>query len=394
MKKLDLSILENADGELLEQLSDLCRENSSAEKVWKMTEKKYGNSFSDDLNYELSVVSAEKKHRILWRRVISYASALILVSAVCTGGILALKGHGNQQNEFADEFTEESTETTAETTAETTPPVTETEEKVYRELELHLDYIPVIEDEVIRLNPEYCYEHDVYNRIGVNRAIYMEKLLSADADNISDLTNKSYIYHLLLNSVDYYDIAKGKGWYGDYQTEFITNIPEQTATDKVWDMFGVCTEHNYYIGMPPVEEVLPDGTVYYVFNENDTYFKCPKDNYRSYLSTEDLGGGEINNRHSVKITDWTNLDMSSNIIFPQEYVISRLCDFSKWDIVGITEYLGRTCAVLEGTFGVNSFTVHVDIETGIQMLCTEIKPNGEYNLNCGLYELELTVRED
>ena len=39
-----------------------------------------------------------------------------------------------------------------------------------------------------------------------------------------------------------------QGWYGDYQTEFITNIPEQTATDKVWDMFGVCTELN------------PDGT--------------------------------------------------------------------------------------------------------------------------------------
>lgn len=389
MKKLDLSILENADGELLEQLSDLCRENSSAEKVWKMTEKKYGNSFSDDLNYELSVVSAEKKHRILWRRVLSYASALILVSAVCTGGILALKGHGNQQNEFADEFTEETTETDAEeTTVETTPPVTETEEKIYRELELHLDYIPVIEDEFIRLNPEYCYEHDVYNRIGVNRAIYMEKLLSADADNISDLTNKSYIYHMMANSIDYYDAASGKAWYDTSITEFTTNIPEQTATDKRWSTIDpdFYSEDIYYKDMPPEERLNPDGNMVYCFRNTPTYDICPKDNYRYYIYN-----GES---FAESRTDWTNLDMSSNIIFPQEYVNSRLCDFSKWDIVGITEYLGRTCAVLEGTFGVNSFTVHVDIETGIQMLCTEIKPNGEYNLNCGLYELELTVRED
>ena len=118
----------------------------------------------------------------------------------------------------------------------------------------------------------------------------------------------------------------------------------------------------------------------------DTVIRYPVDNYRIYIC-----GGE---NHSNFRTDWTNLPMASGTLFPQDIALSRLADFDAWDIVGTEEMLGRNCAVIKGTYQSDEFTVCTDIETGIMLKCEEIRPDGTQRINCGLYDLDVIVRED
>ena len=380
MKEFDLKILENADDELLEDISEYCRETSSADRVRRLTAKKYSGA-ETDLSYEIGM--AEKYHRPIWHRVLSYASVLLLTMGICAGGVLIFRHTQNAPDDALDEVTE-ITSGTAEPTTET---ITESvpEEKQYIELELYED-IPVLQYDLDLFDEEndgLVAVQDLYSRKGVDRRYYMDRLLTSDAENLSDITNKSYIRHMMLNSVDYFDEAAGKGWFEETQVEFKTNLLEQTASEEMYHNGELTEEHEYYPDMPPKKD--DRGNIIYSY-QPDTVIRYPVDNYRIYIC-----GGE---NHSNFRTDWTNLPMASGTLFPQDIALSRLADFDAWDIVGTEEMLGRNCAVIKGTYQSDEFTVYTDIETGIMLKCEEICPDGTQRINCGLYDLDVIVRED
>ncbi len=380
MKEFDLKILENADDELLEDISEYCRETSSADRVRRLTAKKYSGA-ETDLSYEIGM--AEKYHRPIWHRVLSYASVLLLTMGICAGGVLIFRHTQNAPDDSLDEVTE-ITSGTAEPTTET---ITESvpEEKQYIELELYED-IPVLQYDLDLFDEEndgFVAVQDLYSRKGVDRRYYMDRFLTSDAENLSDITNKSYIRHMMLNSVDYFDEAAGKGWFEETQVEFKTNLLEQTASEEMYYNGELTEEHEYYPDMPPKKD--DRGNIIYSY-QPDTVIRYPVDNYRIYIY-----GGE---NHSNFRTDWTNLPMASGTLFPQDIALSRLADFDAWDIVGTEEMLGRNCAVIKGTYQSDEFTVYTDIETGIMLKCEEIRPDGTQRINCGLYDLDVIVHED
>ncbi len=383
MKNFDLKILENADDELLENISEYCHE-TPADRVRRLTARKYSGA-DTAASYETG--TAEKYHRPIWHRILSYASVLLLTMGICAGGVLIFGHTQNAPDDPLDELPENITEITLETAEPLTETVTEfiTEEKQYIELELYED-IPVLQydlDISDEENAELVAVQDLYNRKGVDRRYYMDRLLTSDAENLSDVTNKSYIRHMMLNSVDYFDEAAGKGWFEETQVEFKTNLLEQTASEEMYYNGELTEEHEYHPDMPPKKDDRGNIVCSY---QPDTVIRYPVDNYRIYIC-----GGE---NHSDFRTDWTNLPMASNALFPQDIALSRLADFDAWDIVGTEEMLGRTCAVIKGSYGENEFTVYTDIETGIMLKCEEICPDGTQRINCGLYCLDVIVRED
>lgn len=68
-------------------------------------------------------------------------------------------------------------------------------------------------------------------------------------------------------------------------------------------------------------------------------------------------------------TDRTLLGTAGNAcLFPQSIAMGFLRCFADWHIAGVTEQIGRTCAVIEGTCSGGTFDMSVDIETGA-LLC-------------------------
>lgn len=73
--------------------------------------------------------------------------------------------------------------------------------------------------------------------------------------------------------------------------------------------------------------------------------------------------------------DPTNAHELAGCFVPQEMTLGYLEDFASWEITGTKEVQGRTCAVVTGTadpeygnrFGVTTFEIFVDQETGVWM---------------------------
>lgn len=247
----------------------------------------------------------------------------------------------------------------------------------YMELELHSDDIKTCTmDDIDRILDDGIKAY--YNGNGsplLDRNKYIsdtEGKYSMRASK-STLEAKSYIYHMMLNSVDYFNTAEGSVTIATsidspYTQYFQTDIPEQTAYK-----YGECL-------CQKIEEVfISDGIEYDVNLVNGTYTSLYAATLSDHIINDndrvmilDDGNYIVTNRNNI-----TNLgDAASCCLFPQSYATSHLSTFANWDITGNETILDRNCAVMEGTHESYNFKMYIDINTGIMLKYEKFDLNG------------------
>lgn len=197
---------------------------------------------------------------------------------------------------------------------------------------------------------------------------YAEKLLSGN--ELNSLENKSFIYHMMLNSVDYFSTAEGSLICTlectPINAEFSTNISESYA-HEIQESAGSTIETYVFDGM---NYTVTDNSDYDVSYWSESADFNISDNER--IVTLDEGGSLAINR-----PDLTHLPMSSSCcLFPQGYAMSRMSDFDAWNITGCEDFLQQKCAIIEGSFNNGNFVMYVDINHGSMLKYEEYSYDG------------------
>ena len=360
-EKPDLSLLENADDEALEMMADYSAAGErDKERIYRITEKMYKRKSNMNSSEETTVSGVERYSRPKWyKSAMTAAAVAVLVGALSVGGAMMFNSTKKivPQTEYEDTtVTETVTETTTEEYTEPTP-------HPLRELQLHEVYTvgSLQEAEELYTSRMAEYSYDERPRVDVEHYVDMLK----NAEDMNNLELKSYICHLMLNSIDYFDTVQGQMTYDDRAIEFKDDLLERKAYQKQLETENYYCDGNYYQFMS-----RKDGISQYLLEENadrgasDCY---SDDNYRRIIiDSNDHGCASYRNSPVIFWSEET-------AIFPQAIAMSFLWDFNLWHIDSIEEYNGRECALISGVRenGVNNFTMYIDIQTGIMMKLDE-----------------------
>ncbi|MCC8135856.1 MAG: hypothetical protein LIO40_04170, partial [Ruminococcus sp.] len=193
---------------------------------------------------------------------------------------------------------------------------------------------------------------------------------TSGASDIDLLEYKSYIYHMMLNSVDYFNNAQGEMVYAmnfdsPIEIEFQTDIDEQCSYECLTQN-GEIVEINF----------VEDNVAYTVDAINCTYVSYSQGDVIEFsISDNDrfvmLDSGET---LAVNRNDLTNLATAGkSCLFTPSYAMSYLSDFSSWNISGMENLCGRDCVIVDGTANGNPFTMWIDVNTGILMKYGDIE---------------------
>ncbi|MDE6034831.1 MAG: hypothetical protein K2G36_02865 [Ruminococcus sp.] len=308
----------------------------------------------------------------------SVITASLIIATITVPASVSLFGNNSFYNSSTDVIKTsdiiENTPTATETDSKTPVSDIKNSECVYNTLSLHDNELTVLSmdeaNEMIQ-NAEADYNKNGISYISEKKR-YAESIMSNI--NVDSSINKSYIYHMMLNSIDYFNTAKGSIEYSfggsePVTTEFFTNISEQYAYEK---------------------ECLSDGSIdeLYVYDgegykKNDEYgiyetFICSEsgefnisDNNRVVM----LDDGHILN---INRKDTTNLAVSGNTcLFPQQFAMSKMYNFDNWNITGYEEIMGRNCAVIEGVTENSKFKMAIDIDYGFMIDYEELSENND-----------------
>lgn len=253
--------------------------------------------------------------------------------------------------------------------------------EMYSELIIHSDEKPVYSrDEIYaRIDEgEKAYNNKITNKIDV--AKYTEntkKLNTLSNDEINNIENKSLIYHLMINSVDYYNTVEGKVIdamviENPVTLDFYTNISEQYAYclssqngEKVSEEF-VENYKQYTVN-------LKDNTCRTAYIGEPVEFTM-NDNDRSVILSDD------GQNFSVYRNDITNIGHPASVcIFPQGVAFKYISDFDLWNISGKESLLDRDCFVIEGNIknSDETFRMYIDDCTGILLKYESYSNSGE-----------------
>jgi hypothetical protein len=199
-----------------------------------------------------------------------------------------------------------------------------------------------------------------------------QKTTGTESDSKVDIKDKNVIQERMLNSIHYFNTAKGTFIYAsndagfkyeiDYKVQ-LNNIPKQSIN---------------------INTAKGKMEVYY---ENGEYFEVNHDK-REFMKNKvpkKTGKGEV---RKIKDAIKTNangekeylypdspidLNMASNSLNSKEIALGFLEDHNRWDVKGPEELLDREAVVLDGTFDdyyqeklhATSFTIWMDTQTGI-----------------------------
>lgn len=199
---------------------------------------------------------------------------------------------------------------------------------------------------------------------------YITKYFSADsAADLNDPEAKSYIYHMMLNSVDYYSSAEG------IQVNDFDGSPTVTMEFQTDDAADASYSIEYCDGMTH-ESYYSADLNRSVDRQDNSYTETICGKNRDYVISDNdrvvlLDDGENLSFHRPDPT-W----LGSSCLFPQAIAMSRLSDFGLWHITETAELLGRTCAVIDGTHSGRTIRLHVDVRTGILLKYEELYADG------------------
>ena len=255
-----------------------------------------------------------------------------------------------------------------------------------KNLELHInDRTVYTADEVDALIDKGIAEYERYGRAVISNLKYADDIRNGIID-MNSIESKSYIYHQMLNSVDYFNSAEGTMTYALNISSPI-DIFFQTDIEK-----GISYEKESQFGTPINEYYVADKekrTVDLRTNEyTETYCAEPaefaiSDNDRVVM----LDNSQLMN---LNRNDITNLGTAGNsCLFPQTYAASYLFDFEKWSITDTVEALGRNSVIIEGVHNSSAFTMTVDLYTGIMLNYKEFDENGAVSGYIEVNEIEI-----
>jgi hypothetical protein len=253
----------------------------------------------------------------------------------------------------------------------------EQRETAYAELELHEAERRIVswEEEDILLNDARKRYAENNGPVLIDTQKYISKYFSSDASaDYNSLEAKSYIYHMMLNSIDYFSSAEGEMTYGLNEGKMDIRFQTDDASQLSYESEsadGVPTTERYYTGSERMTynvDLLTNRYTASICADGNDFIMS--DNERCMLLTD--GSGISNSRD-----DPTWLGISSNsCLFPQGFAMSRLCDFGVWSITGTEERLGFQCALIEGIRGDRSFRMIVAVHTGIMLRYEEYYADG------------------
>ena len=368
-------------------------DTETMKRVFEQSEKKYLSQCGEAETVGDQVSGVVRYHR-------SYgwlAAAAAVVIAAGAGGIFAVKSISDHVDVYSSAETEPAEEVTEEIFAETSAVEEDTAEAVkeYEELELHTPKSTVTDEEenLFFEDEKYSRELNLNDRRRVDTERYKNQILSAEGDELNSLENKSYIYHMMLNSVDYFDTVSGKMTYGLPETdgctyqEFMADIPAQYCHETSSNMPNADTCINEKFVYDGVEYDIDhnENTFCSMFNIPSVEFSFFRDNYRVYVGSD--GYNCANYR-----PDWTNLGVSATMIFPQAIAMSRLNEFDSWSIDRTEEMLGRSCAVVKGESIQDwyyTYTAYIDLDTGIMLHYEEYDQNDYLKDSMQIHELHI-----
>lgn len=215
----------------------------------------------------------------------------------------------------------------------------------------------------------------------VQEAIQIDPQLVAEYSAIT----KDNIYHKMLNTVDFFNTARGiinaesivsevsfdvdmssaKSYVKSVGKEYNTDLEFYTFDGKTYRFDNV--EKTKQVSIAQDSKVELARTEIELSAQNAT-----ADVNLDQDSTRVVQSGEYNTYYYR--ADPTNSYVASSLcLFPQELTFGYLSNKNLWDITGQVTYEGRNCVIIEGTadpsygdrFDVATFTMYVDSETGI-----------------------------
>ena len=373
-----LSLLENADDRSIEKMAEryIAASEKDKERIYRISEKMYKRKSKINYNAEENTVSGvERYRRPKWYKTFASAAAcFVLVGALAGAGVLIFK---STKNIVPATSNEEQTDTNTNTT-EITEDVTETTtHPQFRELPLHEVYSADSIEEADKMAESHQLECSFNDRWGIDVEHYAEQL--RNSDDLNTLENKSFIYHMMLNSVDYVETMQGHYTDDDEEVYFKYDLKNMSFYNKT--VFSNGFENESYIidNQNYLLQKNRDNQPFYqtyTAVPYETVYSYPDDNYRKILvdSKQVLENGwdgsfdgEYLRKNDARLRYSGCLDNS------ESYAIDKLYDFDRWHIDRIEDFHGRECAVLCGTYTHNirkediEFTIYVDISTGILM---------------------------
>ena len=267
--------------------------------------------------------------------------------------------------------------TVAVTTAPVTTTSVNTDSEEFGELQMHQEPVFANEDEANALLDEvnYGWENGTYQFQKVDTEKYTQQIWNAVSyDELNTLENKSYIYHISVNSFRYFDTAN------------VSYTINTDGTNRKWDRSTHVIADNraqyFHIDSKTESSYLNDDLIkcYYgnkwtdVNNLDMTYntyessspayeLNYVPDNYRVLDYTDGIGGwGKVYGSSLLE-----SVDVDCLYSFPD-----ALFDFDDWYVEGVEEILGRQCVAIRIEQSAYSNQMLIDMRTGIVMRYTAV----------------------
>ncbi|WP_295076326.1 hypothetical protein [Ruminococcus sp.] len=275
--------------------------------------------------------------------------------------------------------------------------VTEEEDaEDFAELQLH--ELKVFESEseanayVDAVREKYLNERPKFRKVDTEK--YSQQIFNArNFSEYNTLENKSYLYHMMINSKFYIDTAEGKAesYLGTY--EFCIDNPGRkyySYSDEKNGYDGNRTNNRYKLytdnnmtgytdlnnGRSETDKLDEEAMLWYEANipDNDMVVAYKTDNGLTYVPGP---------------YSYTPISFDY-ILIPGFFSDSSLCDFSTWNIDNTAVLFGRQCARVVMKTADATASIYVDLRTGMTMKYY-IKRNGDDDEYVNI--TELTVNE-
>ena len=273
----------------------------------------------------------------------------------------------------APDATEAETTSAPETVTESTQTANDVTEPIYTELELHNNELPVINDDetggMIRAGQKR-YAENGFRPVLIDTENYISKYFSESSEgDYNSLEAKSYLYHMMLNSMDYYKTAEGEmiiqpnGSYAATSSttiiEFqLDNVNQCSYEKRTYVNSSLHDKELYFADLREYELDIENNTffLHHYAGETDILFS---DNERVFCSPD--GTTLAYNRPSNAFGS----AMFHSSLTPQYYAGMMLADFDRWHVACTATMLGRTCAVIEAEMQDDVYRMYTDVQTGI-----------------------------
>lgn len=412
-------VLRNNDASQSERLEKYIKlDEKESERIFRKSRAKYNLSVcqdAEDFSQGDSVSGAEIYRNQKWRRITAAASAVIISGAVISGVAILLK---NLKTVDSPELSDNSviSENTPPEAITSPPPDTDSEEitkPVYKELAVHHEYFfeDKTEDEVFDIVNQNRYTRDFSDRTpDIDREYYISLIETASPDTLNSDINKTYIYHMMLNSIDYYDSAEGNMEHNSLEYDYSENVNFSIDMLAQYSHMECKTQHgeesnSYETYHDRIKSyyIYPDDKTFSQENYDSESFEYTtnEDDYRVVKYADETYGTLY---ISSDRKDFTNLNIYSDLLFPQSIASSGLFEFENWNIDSVGEWNGRKTALISGgkdeyyfnvyPYQPYKFRMEIDLETGILLSFAVYDINDNEKENFSIKELSLNVEID